>query len=218
MTTATKKALVIANSILPNERILQKCLSHSDTVICADGGANRALDRGIVPDIVLGDFDSVSTHTQLKLTQTEFIHVPDQHMTDLEKTLNFLVAQNIPKAILIGISGLRLDHQIGNLNIVQKFIRRIEMEIIDDYGVGSFIWANSEPITYEFHEPINTNVSLLAFTVVEKVTTQGLKYPLNQESLEWAIRDGMSNKSIECPFRITIQGGNLFTFRTYLES
>jgi len=209
----TKNALVIANSILPAQPILDDCRARADVILCADGGANRARERGLVPDFIVGDLDSILPETRATFPQAQYIHRPDQNATDLEKTLQFAVEQGVQRASLVGITGLRLDHQICNLNIAEKFCSRMEIELHDDFGVGVFLNAQQQEAIMRFETFIGQQISLFSFRRAEGIVTEGLKYPQQDEALEWAVRDGLSNEAIQTAVTIRVKGGTLFIYR-----
>ncbi|MCG3155437.1 MAG: hypothetical protein DKINENOH_02043 [bacterium] len=204
-------ALIIANSVLPREAILAECRQRAQAVICADGGANRARERGLLPDFVVGDLDSVTPATRAACATAAFIHYPSQYATDLEKALTFAVECEFRAALLVGITGLRCDHQLVNLNIAEKFCARIALETHDDFGIGSFIMPGPAPAV--FASFAGQQISLIAFRRAAGITTTGLKYPLNHEALEWAVRDGLSNEALADSFSVAVEEGNLFCYR-----
>jgi thiamine pyrophosphokinase len=127
--------------------------------------------------------------------------------------LQFAVEQSFERALLVGISGLRFDHQIGNLNIAEKFCAQIEIELHDDFGIGTFLSAHQTEASLRFEAFIGQQVSLFAFRRAEGIFTEGLKYPLHDEALEWAVRDGLSNEVIQSPVTIRVKKGALFVYR-----
>jgi len=206
-------ALIIANGLLPAAPILAECRARANLILCADGGANRARQRNIVPDFVVGDLDSILPATRAAFPNVKYIHRPTQYATDLEKTLQFAIEQNVQRALLVGITGLRFDHQIGNLNIAEKFCSQLEIEMHDDLGIGTFLNAQQGEAGMRFETFMEQQISLFAFRRVEGIVTEGLKYPLNNETLEWAKRDGLSNEAIQAQVTIRIKKGVLFIYR-----
>lgn len=202
-------ALIIANSILPSAAIVENCRRRADVIICADGGANRARERGLVPDFIVGDLDSILPETRGAFARAQFIHRPSQYATDLEKALLFTVEQKIQQVLLLGVTGLRFDHQICNLNIAEKFCDRLAIELHDDFGVGTFLNA---PAHFRFAAFVGQQISLFAFRRAEGIVTAGLKYPLQEEALEWAVRDGLSNEAIAEEVEIRLKNGTLFVY------
>ena len=206
-------ALIIANSLLPAAAILEECRKRADVIVCADGGANRARERDLVPDFIVGDLDSILPETRAAFPQTQYIHRPNQDATDLEKTLQFAIEQGMQKVLLVGITGLRFDHQICNLNIAEKFCDRLAIEIHDDFGVGTFLNAARREMSLRFEAFVGQQISLFAFRRAEGIVTEGLKYPLQNEGLEWAVRDGLSNEATGSEVKIRLRKGVLFIYR-----
>jgi len=202
-------ALVIVNSILPAAQILDELRSRSQLIICADGGANRARDTGLTPDYIVGDLDSMTGETRRAFPSAQIVHRPSQYETDLEKTLHLAIELGVTRALLVGVTGFRLDHQLVNLNIAEKFCDRLEIETHDDFGVGHFIRERE----FIFDAPIGEQISLIAFRRAEGIVTTGLKYPLLDETLEWTVRDGLSNEVIASPVRISVRRWALFCYR-----
>ncbi len=200
-------ALIILNGILPQQPLLDEILQKSSLIFCADGGANKACERGIIPDFIVGDFDSIDSDKQWPFSETTFIHRPDQNTTDFEKTLYTAIEKELERAIVIGFSGERFDHQLCNLNVMEKYCGKIDLQFIDDWGWGFFVGSS-----FEFCGRIGQQVSLHAMGKVEGITTSGLKFPLHNESLEWAVRDGQSNEIFDNPVQISVKSGKLFVF------
>jgi thiamine pyrophosphokinase len=207
-----RTAIIIANSILPADPILDECRARAEAILCADGGANRAHERDITPDFIVGDFDSILPETRAAFPNAGYVHRPSQYATDLEKTLQFAVEQGFHRALLVGISGLRCDHQICNLNIAEKFCGQIEIEMHDDFGIGTFLSAQPAEAGTRFEAFVGQQVSLFAFRRAEGIFTEGLKYPLQNEALEWAVRDGLSNEVIQSPVTIRVRRGVLLVY------
>ena len=207
-----KTALLIANGLLPGAGVLAACAARAEMIVCADGGANRALAAGLEPHYVVGDFDSVTAETRRALARAQFIPRPSQHASDLEKTLDFTLEQKIQQVLLVGATGLRFDHQLANLHVAEKFCGRVTLEIHDDFGVGRFIHAARPPAAVRFSTFAGQQISLITFRRARGITTEGLKYPLQQEDLEWGVRDGLINEALAGEFALTLEDGNLICY------
>jgi thiamine pyrophosphokinase len=203
-------ALIIINGNLPEIQHFEQDLNSADLILCADGGANQAITKSIKPDFVIGDLDSIKPEFRSKLKESQLIFRPSQYATDLEKTLQFALEKGVKQVTLIGVSGGRLDHQICNLNIIEKFSHQLEIKIIDNTGNGRFIRSN-----YEFEGKIGQQISLFAFRKTEGIKTQGLKYPIQNSSMEWAVNDGLSNEIVSNPVKISVEKGCLFIFQVW---
>ena len=203
-------ALIILNALLPPKSKYQYVLEQADLILCADGGGNRALEAGIDPDYVIGDLDSVTMQTRERLPKERFIHKPSQFATDLEKTLQFALGKQVTTITVIGLIGDRLDHQICNLNILEKFSDRLSITTVDDFGSGIFV--ND---TYRFSGEIGQQVSIFAFRKAEGIIVRGLKYPLENGTMEWAVNDGLSNEIVSNPVEIKVEKGTLFVYNVW---
>ncbi len=204
------RALVVINGELPERRRYETWLRSADMVLCADGGANRALAAGILPDFVIGDFDSLSSETRTRLQKTQLVYRPSQYAPDIEKTLQFAVERGIHEVCIVGATQGRFDHQICNLNIMEKFSDRLHIEFVDDTGIGTFTRDH-----LQFEAPVGQQVSIFAFRKAYGITTRNLKYPLQNADMEWAVNDGLSNEVTGSPVEISVKEGILFVFRVW---
>lgn len=204
-------ALVIANGPLPPKDRFARAIDAADLILCADGGANRAVAAGITPHFVVGDFDSLSDGVRAHFAPEQLVHRPSQYATDLEKTLQFAVDQNCTAATVLGLSGGRLDHQICNLNMLEKFSDRLAMTCIDENGTGYIVRD-----TLRLRCKIGQQVSIFAFRRAGGITTRGLRYPLQDATMEWAVNDGLSNEAIAELVEIRVANGCLFVYCVHL--
>jgi thiamine pyrophosphokinase len=206
-------ALLIVNGVLPGEDVLSACVARARVVLCADGGADRAAARGITPDIVIGDLDSVSPGTLLAWPSVRVVRRDDQSSTDMEKALELAAAEGARHVCVVGIGGHRLDHQLVGLNVLEKYGARVEIEIRDDHGVGVFLAAPGGPARRVFRASEGRTLSLIAFRRAEGIVTEGLRFPLRGETLEWGVRDGLSNEIVSAEAVVTLSAGMLFAYQ-----
>jgi len=171
-------ALILCNGEPPSWELLATERSRADIFIACDGAANIALKFGQVPDIIIGDLDSIGSN----LTNLHNIkHIADQHNNDLEKALDHANFLGVKNACILGASGFRFDHFLANLYILPKFISSMSLRMADSYGEA---WiANREE---EIKRPLFTPISLFALgnKAVRGLTLKGLKYILKDAVLE----------------------------------
>ena len=82
---------------------------------------------------------------------------------------------------------------------------------IDDFGSGIFV--ND---IYRFSGEIGQQISIFAFRKAEGIIVRGLKYPLENGTMEWAVNDGLSNEIVNNPVKIKVQKGTLFVYKVWL--
>ncbi len=190
--------IVIANGSFPSHPIAKNYLNKSGTIICTDGAADKLIDSGKNPDIIIGDFDSTSIKG--KDRTGKWIETPDQNKTDLEKTFEWCIMNNIKKIVLLGSSGKREDHTIGNLFTLAKYHDEIQCEIITNHA--KIICVSGE--NYIFADT-NQNISIIATEPIERITLDGLQYNMKNESLLPSTR-AISNKAISDKFYLESTG------------
>lgn len=86
------EAVILANGDYPTHPIPLQILANAPYIICCDGGADAYIDRGNVPDVIIGDGDSLSEENRRKYSH--ILHcVSDQETNDQTKAVNFLLSQ-----------------------------------------------------------------------------------------------------------------------------
>lgn len=201
-----KRVLILCNGQPPGEELFRECRAKSDYFIAADGGGNIARAFDEQPDVVIGDLDSFEASEE---NQSNVIREAGQESNDLEKALSYARKKEATHLLILGATGYRLDHTLKNLSVLIQFDSHFEELIVkDDFGTTRIIDR-----TFQETLPIGTQISLFPMSgKVTGITTKGLKYPLQEESLENGVRDGSSNEVIAKPVEITHQKGDLLLY------
>ena len=199
-----KRTLILANGKPPGKRLFRTYLSSSDIFICADGGANSALRFGATPHLIIGDLDSIQKETLRAFKNTQTIKLNSQNSTDLEKALAAAIRKHSTHITVLGATGRRIDHAIGNLSALVKFSPRAIITFVDEtcelIPVGRSLNLNI---------PVGTTVSLLPISRCEGIFTHGLRWNLKNEPLELGIRDSTSNLVISPSITMKVRKGDL---------
>ena len=190
--------------VLLNGKAPQKLpdLSSYALICTTDGGYNKLLEFSVMPDLVVGDFDSSKNHKA-----NEVIHTPDQEYTDFEKLLQLLYERGNTNLDVFGASGDEQDHFLGNLHVAVVWKDKLDITFFDDHGTY-FLATQQTTLKNVF----NKTISLLPLPLVTGIFTRGLLYPLNNEFLEFGKRVGTRNKAIADTVEITYKKGNLVIF------
>ena len=114
-----KKCIILANGKPPHKNVIEFLKEKGyNTLICADGGANSARKLNIVPDYIIGDLDSIGESTLKYYSGKSVIKkINRQDDTDVEKCLKFAIGKNAAEAVLVGVTGDRLDHTFCTLEL-----------------------------------------------------------------------------------------------------
>lgn len=178
-------------------------------IICADGGAVLARKWGVAPDLILGDLDSLDGEI---LTYWQEKGVPVQRVpaekdeTDLELAVDFALEQGVEKIILVGAWGSRVDHALGNLELLYRLAQggTANELLTRDHRLIAFtssLEARVRPGSY---------VSLVPLTpVVRRVWTQGLAYPLTGQDVTKGKTLSISNQAQGEEIKVELSGGVL---------
>jgi thiamine pyrophosphokinase len=219
------RALIMCNGEMPPEGVLEKSLAGCALVIAADGGANTLLRMGVVPDVVTGDMDSfrmagdeggraINSATDhgrnrfksISETGFEIIHDPDQETNDLEKALKLALNRGATEAVILGATGFRLDHTLKNLSVLLQFTSGFNEILMRDASTDIRVI----PKEFTMGTIPGQLISLFPLSgLVSGIITEGLRYPLNDETLENGVRDGTSNEATGKRVSIRYREGNL---------
>jgi thiamine pyrophosphokinase len=206
------RCIILANGRPPGKSVIKYLKDKNYSVlICADGGANSARKLNLIPDYIIGDLDSIS-ESDLNYFRGKSIirRISRQNDTDVEKCLKFAISKNISEAILLGVTGDRLDHTFCNLGIIIKFYNKIKLKIIAE---NSYLSAYSGKI--ELNTFQGETISLYGFNSKTKIKSEGLKYPLNNCSLPFGVRESTSNVAVSTKVKLNITGGKIFIIRDF---
>ena len=209
------RAVVVAHGeVLPSDRAV---IDAKDYVVAADGGA-LALERWkLPPHLIVGDMDSlgdagVERFARQGIPVAKFPATKDE--SDLELAVAQAIAAGATEIVLLGaLGGERLDHEAANLLLladpgydgVSLEARRGALRIRPIRGEGSLSLAG----------PVGALVTLLPVNGdADGVTTQGLQFPLRDETLRFGRARGLSNEIKSLPARVTVRKGSLLIFET----
>jgi thiamine pyrophosphokinase len=166
---------------------------------------------GLTPDYIIGDLDSISKESIKKFKNTsKFLQYKRQNDTDVEKCLKFAIKNKYDEALLIGVTGNRLDHTICNLGIVLKFFNKIELSLLAE---NSFLKPYTGDVQLKSQK--GEVISLYGFDKKTKITSKGLKYQLKNISLPFGEKESTSNVSTSNSIQLKIRNGIIFIIRDF---
>ncbi len=204
-----KIAAIFVNGEFERSKKTLDLLSEAELIVAVDGGLDHLTKLGVTPHIIIGDLDSVdreklSYFEDIGVGITKFPEKKDQ--TDLELALQFVVESGFEKIYLLGATGGRIDHFLGNLYICSNpnFADK-EIKLLSKNN-ELFVCKQNQQI---YGQPGDL-ISLIPISEqVKGIKTQGLEYPLENEDLNrWEAR-GISNLMVEETAKIHFQSGVL---------
>ncbi len=174
-------------------RHLTALVDSSAPLICADGGANTAVEFGLTPEIIVGDMDSFTG-----AFDGHVIHLSEQDTTDFEKCLYSVKA---PLYIGYGFLGGRVDHELTALSVLVRYPERAVILLGDD----DICFCCPKQLDIDL--PKGTRVSIFPMSPT-KMHSTGLKWPLDGIELSPSTRTATSNKASSARVSIGLDQGD----------
>jgi len=170
-------------------------LADFDITIAVDAGAQWFFSHGVVPDFVVGDFDSIDSNvlSWLKLRSAQFRLVSsDKDFSDLELALCVCEEQGVQSAMIMGAVGGRLDHQLCVLGaLCNSSVTTVTLmgSAKNDQQTVRLVRAEQQYVVLG----IGTTFSAISLQGAN-ISIAGARWPLNQVQLEPLSAHGLSNE------------------------
>jgi len=197
--------------------LIKKLIRDTDLIIAVDGGASFLKKNNVVPDVLIGDFDSLSKDDLEYFRDKSIIfeYPTKKEKIDFELALDYVQSREIKEVIVLGGSGDRLDMVFTNIFLIasNKF-NDINTRFINPS-------ENVYLINNEFDQIIEGKkgdlVSLLPISKeVKGITIKGFEYPLENESLILGTSRGISNVFVISKPSIFVKDGILLAIHTQI--
>jgi len=184
-------------------------------IICADSGAGYLHAIGLVPNVIIGDMDSLSPGMldYFEERGSRIIRFPEgKNETDTQLALEYAFGTVPDEIYVFGAFGTRIDHTLANVSLLALGMKKgIQIKLIDEW-CETFV-VNSK-CTLE-GEPGQT-VSLLPLSdKVTGITIEGFEYPLNNGVMEIGKPYGVSNRLVAARGVISVRSGHLLVIRYF---
>lgn len=186
------QVVIVGNGEFPTTPLTLKILKEATTVILCDGAANSYIKTGRNFDVIIGDGDSVSTEVMQNYASKIIIN-SDQETNDQTKAINFLYSKGITEVSIIGATGKREDHSLGNISLLIDYMQQgINAKIFTDYGVFIPVTGNAKVLVNP-----KQKVSIFNYNCTE-MSAIGLKYPIRAFNALWqgTLNEALNNEII----------------------
>jgi len=207
------RAIIFANGVFHPSRWTGEWLARSDLRIAADGGLRLCRQLNLLPDILIGDFDSL-TEQEVQQMQAEGVRVlrysARKDETDLELALQVACEQAVAEIVILGGLGARWDQTLANLLLpAYHRFRHVPIVLVD--GQHEIFAINAPPARrLVLQGSIGDTLSLIPVGGnVQDVVVQGVEYPLAGEELHFGATRGLSNVFLAETVPLEIGQGSL---------
>lgn len=205
-----EEIIILSDGEFPTHETPLSKLQNASMIVCCDGAAAKLLSYGITPDYIVGDMDSLDLSLCEKYSDI-IIKSDCQQTNDLTKAFNFSLTLNPSGIIILGATGLREDHTLGNISLLSDYSLISSAKVELWTNSGSFISVNSGGV---FYAPKGSQVSIFALDCNTKIKSKGLKYPLDNVVFDNWWR-GTLNECIDEAFELIFEKGRILLFITY---
>ncbi len=188
-----------------------------DYIIAADRGLLFAWEHKICPDYIVGDFDSVPADVIAEYRKRNSVPIreynPVKDATDTQIALERAISHGSGQIWLLGATGTRLDHTLGNIYSLKPALEAgIPAYILDAHNRISLV---NSAIRLKREEQYGTYVSFLPMgEAVEGLTLEGFKYPLKDHTLKNDSGLGVSNEITADEASVSMKKGILIMIQS----
>lgn len=218
MKTTGKSAVIICDGVFPKKEYPRYLIRKADYIVCCDAAlktylrhCNSIFGKERKPDAVIGDLDSISASLRRQYADI-IIHEAEQEDNDQTKAFRLVLSRfsDASEIHILGATGKRADHTIGNVSLLMEYARQFEIEttgktvdMVTDYGTAFAITDSTEihcgqGRTVSIFSPdnsLNIKSSGLVWKTDDVVFDNWWKATLNKAS-EDVVKLELSHKSI----------------------
>jgi len=165
--------VIVADGSFPEHEIPLGYLKNAGKIICCDGSVGNLVSAGYIPDAIVGDLDSLTENLAIRFADRIFLD-ESQATNDLTKAVQWCREMNYNEIVIVGATGKREDHTIGNISLLAEYAKTMNVKMVTDTGI--FIPFLKSCTVQSFP---GQQVSLFSIDPETKITSSGLKFPLN---------------------------------------
>ena len=190
---------------------------HGQNIIAGDRGLEALYQLKILPNHIVGDFDSVSPKIlEFYKNQSQIVfhtYHPEKDNTDTDIALKLAIGLKSSAITIMGALGRRMDHAIANIHILKDALEtNIPCQILDEHNR---IYLINKENTLEKNRVYGKYISLIPLTSeVKDLTLTGFKYPLDNYDLPIGTSLGVSNEIVENIAQIKMKKGILIVIES----
>jgi thiamine pyrophosphokinase len=190
-----KRAVIFANGEFEQSTRVIPEIKPSDLIIAADGGSLHCKLFGLIPKVIIGDFDSLLPE-EISFSQqagsTIIRHPTHKDETDLELAIQYAKDQGVEEILIFGALGARWDMTLANLLLpAQAAFNNIKIRLLE--GTQELTLLRGGETLNILGSP-GEIISLIPLAGDARgITTNGMEYALNNETIYFGSPRGVSN-------------------------
>ena len=201
----SSKTIILADGSFPQHDIPLGYLKNARHIICCDGSAENLIRVGMEPDAIVGDLDTLSDEIAERLADRLFKDM-SQETNDLTKAVKWCAGKGYKDIIIIGATGKREDHTLGNISLLAEYIKEVNVVMVTDTGVFYPFLKSCKVSSFPGQQ-----VSVFSVNPETEITSTGLKYKLKKLKLYNWWRATL-NEALGDSFELSFTGGPLIVY------
>jgi thiamine pyrophosphokinase len=204
------RALIVAAApAVGTAAVVARLAQESDVTIAADGGAAVCADAGVVPEVIIGDFDSLDATVRDDLAERGAVlqaYPADKDVSDLDLALEEASRRGATEALVTAAFGQRLDHTLAAVGSLARYAP-LRPELVEPDAHGWTLSPGGRD-TLLLREP-NATFSIIALDGAATVTATGVRWPLEDAALPPLSSWAMSNVTESADARVSVSSGTI---------
>lgn len=208
--------VIICDGTFPKSEYPRYLIRTADFIICCDGSLVKFLrnSKAIfgeqrLPDLVIGDMDTLSESMQRRHADI-IVKVEEQEHNDQTKAVRWALENldGIESIYIMGATGGRADHTIGNASLLMEYTRMFDLSGINIESVTDEGTIFPVTDTTEFDCGTGREVSIFSPDNTLRIKSEGLMYPTDNVVFDnwWK---ATLNKSVADTVRLTFSHKSL---------
>lgn len=214
------RCVVVSAAEIESYKKIRTLLNEDDYFIVCDGGLNHCKPLGIVPDMIVGDFDSFDKDKielatgDRPLKTPKIIALPrEKDDTDTFYAVKEALKLGFTEFLLLGVIGQRFDHSLVNISVLLYLKDQgASGIIIDDYSEMKLVGVN----------PVTVSSDCAYFSLmcvagdVSGVTVRGAKWNLENAEIKTSYQYGISNEVVDKKGAVvSVENGTLLLVKVF---
>ena len=197
--------VILADGNYPEHEIPRDYLKNAERIICCDGSAEALLNEGMIPEAIVGDLDSLRKDIAKRFSDRLFRDI-SQETNDLTKAVKWCAERGYRKIVIVGATGKREDHTIGNISLLAEYVKDMEVIMVTDTGILLPFKSDCKVSSFPGQQ-----VSVFSVDTETEITSKGLKYPLQKRKLKnwWT---ATLNEAESASFTLEFTGGPVIVY------
>jgi len=217
MSERNMRAVIFANGDASDPDIVRHWTAQADLIIAADGGTRHALSAGVLPQVVIGDLDSLADADRERLDRSgvqPIVYPTHKDHTDLELAVRYARGQQATEIIIFGALGGRWDQSLANVMLLAApELAQVPVRLVD-HALSIQVIRDRAEIAGR----VGDTLSLIALSGdAHGVTIEGCEYPLHEAALPLGATLGISNVFAQPAAKITVRQGLILALHTRRE-